>query len=152
MKTYRKDGSAVGSPTTIVREEPDVLVTCADWLDALKSKLALESDYQLAAKFKLSRSRVSNWRTGKNGFDEGIGLIIERELGLLPGTVMSWQKAAQSKDANARDYWSKVEDLLRRASGAAAAVLLGIGLVSAPSAQANQVDSKQAPEYTLSAY
>jgi transcriptional regulator with XRE-family HTH domain len=79
-----------------------------EFLDRLRARRGLTSDYQVAKALGVSHTRVSNWRTGRNTFDDGVALLIAAELAMLPGYVLACMKAERAKRPHVREAWLDV--------------------------------------------
>ncbi|WP_413114081.1 transcriptional regulator [Thaumasiovibrio sp. DFM-14] len=51
-------------------------------MEMVKARFAIESDYKLAQKLGVSRSRVSLWRNERNGMDWDVAFHIADMLGI----------------------------------------------------------------------
>jgi plasmid maintenance system antidote protein VapI len=71
--------------------------TAADFLDALQMKMGVPSDYALARELGVTTTRISNWRTGRNTFDEGMAIQVAALLGMDPAYVLACAAAERTK-------------------------------------------------------
>jgi len=55
-------------------------VKSADFLDTLKKKYGIKTDYRLGEILKISSSRISRYRTGEREFDEATCELVAIEL------------------------------------------------------------------------
>lgn len=109
-----------------------------DFLDAVKKKHALETDYQLAKFLGWPPGRVSMYRTGKRELDDDACIQIAAAIELPAPYVMACIAAARAKSAESKHAWEKAAKLLKTGSAAvilAAAVLLSQNAPSALNAQ-----------------
>jgi transcriptional regulator with XRE-family HTH domain len=110
--------------------------TTVQYLDALKRRLDLPSDYAAAKALGVTRAAVSRYRNGLSVFDEATAIRTAELLGLDPLEVISACKAASAPDEHTRSVW---ETLWGKATGAtvqkaaAAVAVCAIGLAAAPS-------------------
>lgn len=102
--------------------------TC-EFLDALKARYCLPSDYALAKKLGLTHQTVSKYRLGKDFLGDSTALRVAELLEIDPAIVIASVHAERSKIAAEKAVW---ESIIERLGGAAAAVLLGIGLAGSP--------------------
>ena len=104
----------------------------SEYLDQLRKKFELTSDYQVAKKLGCSRTRVSNYRTGAHFFDDAMCIKIASLLELPEALILADIQAERSKADDVKHAWEKIADHFRKS--AAAVVLLGFigGLVAAP--------------------
>ncbi|SOD41621.1 hypothetical protein [Nitrosovibrio sp. Nv4] len=109
--------------------------TTADFLDDLKIKYELPSDYAIAKRLNMHRQQVSKYRTCKFTFDDETAIKIAHELGVNEAYVMACMNAQRAKEENVKKAWEKAAKLL---GGVAAGVaimtspVLGIDLEAAP--------------------
>lgn len=94
--------------------------TTAEYLDEIKSKTGIESDYGVAMKLGLSRFAVSNYRHCKNAFDNHTCLIVARTLGTPLEQVIADMELQREKDEKKKADWLSFE---MRLKGAAASIL-----------------------------
>lgn len=78
------------------------------FLDAVKEKLGITSDYALAKQLGFSLSTVSNYRTGRRVLDDDAALTIADALKLHPLSVIAAANAERAKTPEQRDRWSGV--------------------------------------------
>ena len=108
--------------------------TTVQYLDALKKRLDLPSDYAAAKVLGVTRAAVSAYRNGNSVFNETVAIRAAELLGLDPLEVIAACKAESAPDAHVRRVW---ENAWGKATGAtvttAVAVVLMAGLVGAPS-------------------
>jgi DNA-binding transcriptional regulator YdaS (Cro superfamily) len=89
------------------------------YLDQVKTKLALPSDYALAKALGLQLSTVSNYRTGRRHLDARAAWLVAEALGIDLAEVIAAVEKDRARSDNDRDFWG---GQLRRL-GVAAAVL-----------------------------
>ncbi len=65
-------------------------------LDELKRRYTIESDYKLAKKLKISRSRLSNWRNGTLTVQDDVSETIDNLLNLPVGVTALEMNARRS--------------------------------------------------------
>jgi transcriptional regulator with XRE-family HTH domain len=108
--------------------------TTVQYLDAVKKRLDLPSDYAAAKALGVTRSAVSLYRNGKSVFDEATAARAADILGLDPLEVISACKAESAPDAFMRKVW---ENAWGKATGVASttalAVVVSAGLLATPS-------------------
>lgn len=103
--------------------------TCA-FLDAVKVRKALPSDYALAAELGITRSAVSRLRNRKDFFGDSTAIRVAELLEIDPAIVVAAAHAERAKKPEERAVW---ESMIQKLGGVAASVLIGIGAMSAPS-------------------
>ena len=98
-----------------------------DFLDLLKKKLELPSDYALAKRLEVDHTCISNYRGGKSAFDSNIALRAAELLGMPAGYVLACieeERAERTKRPQVKAAWRKVADAL---APAIAILAVGIG-------------------------
>ncbi|MBF3470658.1 DUF3693 domain-containing protein [Burkholderia pseudomallei] len=106
--------------------------TTVEYLDAIKVRLDLPSDYAVAKALGLTRAAVSKQRLGHSVFDDTTALRVAEILGVDPMEVISAANAERARDEETRRLWERAWG---KVTGATAAVVIaaGIGLSAAPS-------------------
>ncbi len=95
------------------------------YLDAVKERLNLQSDYALAAKLEESRSRISNYRTGRTEMDGDLIQKVASALGIDPIIVLADVSASRASTGFERDAFKRLAIIARaqkRPTAVAAAV------------------------------
>lgn len=113
-----------------------------EYLDAVKKKCCIESDYALSKRMGCSHQRISNYRVGKSVFDGDIVLKVGELLRINPAVVWANIEAERAKDDQARKMWKRVASQASRLAPSVGAVMLTATLLGGtpPSpAQAYQV-------------
>ena len=82
--------------------------TTIEFLDAVKEKLGITSDYALAKRLGFSLSTVSNYRTGRRILDDDAALDIAMALEVHPFEVIASVNAERAKTPEQRERWSGV--------------------------------------------
>ena len=82
--------------------------TTIEFLDAVKEKLGITSDYALAKRLGFSLSTVSNYRTGRRILDDDAALDIAMALEVHPFEVIASVNAERAKTPEQRARWSGV--------------------------------------------
>ena len=107
--------------------------TTVQYLDALKARLDLPSDYAAAKVLGVTRQAVSKYRNGLSVFDENTAIRAAELLSLDPLEVIAACKAESAPDSHIRRVW---ENAWGKATGATATTALAaciVGLAAAPS-------------------
>lgn len=84
------------------------MTTTIDYLEALKIKLGVTSDYALAPKLGLTRQMISLYRLKREYFGDAICLEVARLLGLDPAIVLSSVHAERAKTDSEKSAWLKL--------------------------------------------
>ena len=80
--------------------------TTVEFLDAVKNRYHLPSDYALANKLGITRSGVSKFRLGKDKLGDQTALKIAELLEIEPGYVLACIAAERSKDERVKKAWA----------------------------------------------
>ncbi|MGC2944408.1 DUF3693 domain-containing protein [Burkholderia ambifaria] len=107
--------------------------TTIQYLDALKKRLDLPSDYAAARVLGVTRAAVSRYRNGLSVFDEATAIRAADLLDLDPLEVISACKAESATDARARRVWENAWGKATGAAATAAIAVVMVGLAGAPS-------------------
>lgn len=84
--------------------------TTIEFLDAVKVKLGIASDYALAKQLGFPLSTVSNYRTGRRALDDDAALVIATALECHPLQVIAAANAERAKTDEQRQRWSSVAE------------------------------------------
>jgi transcriptional regulator with XRE-family HTH domain len=102
-----------------------------DYLDAMRAKLRLTSDYQLAKRLAVSHQRISNYRTMRSTFDATIAARVAEILEIEPIKVIADTEIERATKPEHRKLWETI------AAKVAAGVLVAIGAgISVPDVRA----------------
>ena len=108
-----------------------------EYLDELKRRYGLPSDYKLASLLGISTAAVAQYRTKGNTFKDEVALRVAELLELPPGKVLADMQAERAKDARVRDAWrqiaARMADAAAWAGVAILATVLGVGFGLMPS-------------------
>ncbi len=100
--------------------------TTVQFLDAVRVRHSLTSDYQLGKLLGVSHARISNYRVGRNMMDEAMCLKIAAALSLDdPGEVLVAIAHEREKRPDVKRAWERVA---KRLAASTAAVLVALGL------------------------
>lgn len=77
-----------------------------EYLDAVKKKLGIESDYALAARLGVTRSAVSTFMRGKGIFGDDVALSVAEILGVNPLVVIAAANAERAKTEEQKARWT----------------------------------------------
>lgn len=100
--------------------------TTNDFLDSVKEKHRLGSDYALAGCLGITRSMVSAYRTGKRMLGDGTAVRVAELLEVDPGYVLASIEAERTHNAAARKAWENLAELVKRHGVAAGLLLLAV--------------------------
>lgn len=92
-----------------------------DFLDAIKRRHHLATDYRLGKFLRWPQGRVSMYRTGRREFDDASCVQVARALDLPAAYVLACISAARAKNDETKRAWQDAAKLLKK--GAAAVIL-----------------------------
>lgn len=78
-----------------------------EYLDAVKAKEGLKSDYQLAQKLETSTAAIGQYRSGKRVMDDYTAARVAELLEMPPLLLIAQANAEREKDETKRAYWRK---------------------------------------------
>lgn len=110
--------------------------TTNDFLDMLKARRGLASDYAVAKFLGCSPSRISNYRSKRSHFGDDEAILMAELLEIDPAYVLANIHAERAKDEVQKRVW---KDLVKRLGGTAAALLLVVCVFSEKPAYADGV-------------
>ena len=114
------------------------------YLDAVKARLGVTSDNQLAEHWHVTRQRIYQYRRGDTALSDERCLDVARILGIDAGRVMLEIQAERARKGGRQAVAETIEEVLRKLGGIAAALLLFLGLChSAPDTIANMARVSQ---------
>lgn len=108
--------------------------TTPEFMDAVKAKLSLPSDYTLAPVLGITRSSISKLRNGKDAFGDATAMRVAELLGIDAGFVIACAHRERAKTEAEKAVWTS---MLEKLGGLAAALLLAPALMMAPEAKAS---------------
>lgn len=88
--------------------------TAAQYLDAAKEKLQLQSDYALAKQLGLSRQTISNYRKNHRTFDNYTCIALSEITGIPALKIIADMELARETDECRRGMW---ESYVKRLGG-----------------------------------
>lgn len=92
-----------------------------EYIDAVKQRRGVTSDYALAKELGVAKQTISNYRKGKTHFDDAVCRRVAEILGMHPGLVMLDMQRERAQTPEARTVWQEVFEgfltLLPRAKG-----------------------------------
>ncbi len=78
------------------------------YLDAVKERFALSSDYAVSKKIGITRMAVSHYRAGKGFFSDEVAIKVADALGMHPGIVLLDMYAERTSNPQVRTLWHEV--------------------------------------------
>lgn len=113
-------------------------------LDAVRLKLGLTSDNQLATHWNLTRQRISEYRRGDTSFSEERILQVAEILNLDPGPLMIEIQAERARKSGRSSVADALDALLRKLGTGIAALVALFALAPAPADAAFMPDESSA--------
>lgn len=107
--------------------------TTNEFLDAVKAKHGLASDYALSKELGVKPSCISNYRSNRSYLDDLMAVKVAEALEIDPLYVIASANAERSKKDSERKVWT---DILERLGGLAASVVIGLALSALPAPDA----------------
>jgi plasmid maintenance system antidote protein VapI len=98
------------------------------YLDAVKSRLSITSDYALAKKWDVTPQRIGNYRRGESALSDERCIQVAEILGIPPENVLLEVQAERARKAGKDKVSEVLESVLRRLSATAAAMTFGLCL------------------------
>lgn len=98
--------------------------TTVEFLDAVKQKHGLTSDYQLSKHLCRTASSIGNYRHGKSLMDEEMACKVATELGLDSGYVLACIASERAKNPEVKAAWKHTADVLYGLAAALALVAI----------------------------
>lgn len=84
--------------------------TTAEYLDAIKEKLDLPSDYAISKVLGITRESVSGFRTGKSPFGVETAMKVGEILGIDGHKVYSDGQIERAKKPEIRQFWMSISE------------------------------------------
>jgi len=97
--------------------------TTVEFLDAIKAKYGLKSNYALAKKMGQTDTAIARWMHGKNTLADESAMHVAELLEIDPAYVMACCHAEREKNAEVKATWQKIAQRM----AVAAAVLVFVG-------------------------
>ncbi len=103
-----------------------------DFIEELKVKYGLPSNYAAARKIGISDSRISSYMRGRREFDDEISVRIAKLLHHHPAYVMAHIQACRSPRNDIKVIWRQTaKTVFNAAKKGRAATLVGVGIIVA---------------------
>jgi hypothetical protein len=104
--------------------------TTCDFLDAIKARHGVPSDYALAKTLGVTQQMISRYRTGRDFLSDSVAIQVAKLLELEPAVIIAAVHCERAKKPDEKAVWNTIFEKL---GGIAAALFIGIGGMSAPS-------------------
>ena len=102
--------------------------TTLEFLDAVKTKHGLPSDYALSIKLDLTRSSISRFKLGKDFLGDETAMKVAHLLDLDPAYVVACIHAERAKKPAEKQLWERMAMNIGALGGVAATVLIVLAL------------------------
>ena len=84
-----------------------MMKTTIQYLDAVKARLGIESDYGVAKALGITRAAVSRYRTGVGTFDDEVAMTVAEILKINPLEIIVASRAERAKNDVQRKKWER---------------------------------------------
>lgn len=84
------------------------MLTTTDWLNALKHKTKINSDYGLAKLLELSPQRISRYKQKHDYLGPETAAKVADELGIDPAVIYAACHAERSRNDRERAIWERI--------------------------------------------
>lgn len=84
--------------------------TTTEYLDAVREKLHLPSDYAVAKELGVTRESVSGWRNGKSPFGIETAMKIGEILGMDGHAVYAQGQIERAKKPEIAEFWMGISE------------------------------------------
>lgn len=81
-----------------------------EYLDAIRAKHELPSDYAVAKILGISRSAISNYRNNDKNFDDEVARRVAALLGISPEIVVLDMHAERAQTEEMRALWMRISE------------------------------------------
>ena len=95
-----------------------------EYLDELKRRYSIPTDYQLARFLGISHQAITQYRNKGTTLRDDVALRVAELLELPPGKVLADMQAERAKDARVRDAWRQIAARMADAAAWAGVVIL----------------------------
>lgn len=112
--------------------------TTIEYLDAVKARSGIASDYALAPLLGITRAEVSRLRNGKSALGNNTALQVAILLQIDAAEVIASANGERARSPEERAVWQSIVQRLGSAGGLAGLVALGITMSVPSPANANQ--------------
>ncbi|WP_186082820.1 DUF3693 domain-containing protein [Burkholderia gladioli] len=102
--------------------------TTVEYLDEVKARHDLPSDYAASKALGVTPSAISKYRLGRAYFDDLTALRVAELLDINPLEVIAAANADRARDTDTRKVW---ENVWGKATGAVATAVLAAGVITA---------------------
>ena len=86
---------------------------CPEYLDAIRERFSLKSDYAVAKRLAVHPNRISNYRCGRSNFDSDLVPKVAALLDISPLVIFADISEARAKDEFERQCFRELAELAR---------------------------------------
>lgn len=86
-----------------------------EYIDAVKARLKIESDYELAKRFGVGRARITEMKSGVRPVPLDVAFKLAITLELDPATVVADLESQREKNPTRRAFWDSFTSHARAA-------------------------------------
>lgn len=108
--------------------------TTLEFLDALKARHSVQSDYATAKLLGVTQQCVSTWRNKRSFFDDSTAIQVGKLLEIDPAYVVACVHAERAKKDEEKAVW---REIIEKFGGVAATVVIGIATATIPMPEAS---------------
>ena len=98
--------------------------TTADFIEALKAKYGLKSNYAVAKFLNQTDTAIARWSNGKTTFSDETAMHVAYLLDLDPAYVVASVHAERAKHANEKKLWERIATSVAGVAAALAVVAI----------------------------
>lgn len=107
--------------------------TTNEFLDAVKAKHGLSSDYALAHKLGITRQAISKYRNSHGQLEDSLAISVAKLLEIDAAYVVACMHSERAKREDEKAVW---REIIERFGGVAASVLITFAACAMPSPDA----------------
>lgn len=79
--------------------------TVDNYLDLIKTKYDIKSDYALARFLGISKQRITTYRQGRSSFNTEFSIIVAKFLAVDPLEIIAAMNAVREKNSLSKSFW-----------------------------------------------
>ena len=92
--------------------------TAAEWLDAIKRKHKVTSDWAVSKLLETDHAAISHYRAGRRAFDPYMAVKVAALLDLDPLKVIASAEAERARTDDKKEFWKRLAACVLIAAGA----------------------------------
>ena len=82
--------------------------TVDNYLDLIKKKYDIKSDYALARFLGISKQRITTYRQGRSSFSTEFCIIVAKFLAVEPLEIIAAMNAVREKNSLSKTFWKEM--------------------------------------------